>query len=133
MSLVLFLHLLGSHCYFFYIVFCFIFEPKHKIMIKDTFQQEVYDVVAAIPSGQVVTYGQIAYLVGKPQCSRMVGHAMHNLPSEFHLPCHRVVNSRGRLAPFWEEQRTLLEIEGVKFKRNGCVDLKVSQWQFMNE
>lgn len=48
-------------------------------MIKDTFQQEVYNVVAAIPSGQVVTYGQIAYLVGKPQCSRMVGHAMHKV------------------------------------------------------
>ena len=45
-------------------------------MDKDTFQQEVYNVVAAIPPGRVVTYGQIAYLVGRPQCSRMVGHAM---------------------------------------------------------
>lgn len=102
-------------------------------MDKDTFQQEVYNVVAAIPWGQVVTYGQIAYLVGKPQCSRMVGHAMHNAPPEVQLPCHRVVNSQGRLAPCWEEQKTLLEIEGVKFKPNGCVDLKVSQWPFMNE
>ena len=33
-------------------------------MDKDTFQQEVYNVVAAIPPGRVVTYGQIAYLVG---------------------------------------------------------------------
>ena len=41
-------------------------------MDKDTFQQEVYNVVAAIPPGRVVTYGQIAYLVGRPQCSRMV-------------------------------------------------------------
>ena len=37
-------------------------------MDKDTFQQEVYNVVAAIPPGRVVTYGQIAYLVGRPQC-----------------------------------------------------------------
>ena len=49
-------------------------------MDKDTFQQEVYNVVAAIPPGRVVTYGQIAYLVGRPQCSRMVGHAMHDVP-----------------------------------------------------
>lgn len=102
-------------------------------MDKDLFQQEVYNVVAAIPSGRVVTYGQIAYLVGRPQCSRMVGHAMHNVPAELDLPCHRVVNSQGRLVPFWEEQRGLLESEGVKFRRNGCVDMKVSQWEFMKE
>lgn len=102
-------------------------------MDKDNFQQEVYSIVAAIPPGRVVTYGQIAYLIGRPQCSRMVGHAMHNVPAELHLPCHRVVNSQGRLAPFWEEQRLLLEREGVRFRKNGCVDMKVSQWEFMEE
>lgn len=102
-------------------------------MDKDTFQQEVYNVVSAIPQGRVVTYGQIAYLVGKPQCSRMVGQAMHNVPRELHLPCHRVVNSQGRLAPCWEEQRVLLKEEGVKFRQNGCVDMKASQWEFMRE
>lgn len=102
-------------------------------MDKDTFQKEVYNVVASIPAGQVVTYGQIAYLVGKPQCSRMVGQVMHNVPPELHLPCHRVVNSQGRLAPCWQEQRILLEEEEVKFRQNGCVDMKVSQWEFMRE
>lgn len=102
-------------------------------MDKDNFQQEVYTIVAAIPSGRVVTYGQIAYLIGRPQCSRMVGHAMHNLSAELHLPCHRVVNSQGRLAPCWEEQRLLLEREGVRFRKNGCVDMKASQWEFMEE
>lgn len=102
-------------------------------MDKDNFQQEVYNIVAAIPSGRVVTYGQIAYLIGRPQCSRMVGHAMHNVPAELHLPCHRVVNSQGRLAPCWEGQRSLLEREGVKFRKNGCVDMKASQWEFMEE
>ena len=43
------------------------------------FLQDVYSVVAAIPTGCVVTYGQIAYLVGRPQCSRVVGQAMHNV------------------------------------------------------
>ena len=66
-------------------------------MNRTTFLQDVYSVVAAIPEGCVVTYGQIASLVGRSQCSRMVGQAMHNVPEELHLPCHRVVNSRGRL------------------------------------
>lgn len=102
-------------------------------MDKKTFQQDVYSVVEAIPPGKVVTYGQIAALVGKPRCSRMVGQSMHNVPSGLRLPCHRVVNSQGRLAPCWEEQRILLEEEGVKFRKNGCIDMKAFQWQFMEE
>ena len=51
-------------------------------MNRTTFLQDVYSVVAAIPEGCVVTYGQIASLVGRPQCSRMVGQAMHNVPEE---------------------------------------------------
>lgn len=102
-------------------------------MDKEEFRQEVYNVIASIPAGRVLTYGQIAYLIGKPQCSRMVGHALHNVPDELHLPCHRVVNSQGRPAPFWEEQRRLLEDEGVRFRQNGCVDMKNFQWAFMEE
>ena len=102
-------------------------------MNRTTFLQDVYSVVAAIPEGCVVTYGQIASLVGRPQCSRMVGQAMHNVPEELHLPCHRVVNSRGRLVPGCTEQRVLLEYEGVRFKTNGFVDMKKSQWEFMKE
>ena len=102
-------------------------------MNRTTFLQDVYSVVAAIPEGCVVTYGQIASLVGRPQCSRMVGQAMHNVPEELHLPCHRVVNSRGSLVPGWTEQRVLLENEGVRFKTNGFVDMKKSQWEFMKE
>ena len=97
-------------------------------MEREDFQQEVYDVVAAIPRGRVTTYGQVARLAGRPQCSRMVGHALHHLPAQLHLPCHRVVNSQGRTAPGWEQQRSLLEREGLQFKKNGCVDLKRFQW-----
>ncbi len=99
-------------------------------MNRTTFLQDVYSVVAAIPEGCVVTYGQIASLV---ELQRMVGQAMHNVPEELHLPCHRVVNSRGRLVPGWTEQRVLLENEGVRFKTNGFVDMKKSQWEFMKE
>ena len=102
-------------------------------MDQASFRDEVYSVVASIPAGRVLTYGQIAYLVGKPQCSRMVGQAMHNAPKGRNLPCHRVVNSQGRPAPFWPEQRELLEKESVIFKKNGCVDIKVYGWEILKE
>ena len=98
-------------------------------MNHSVFLQDVYSVVAAIPTGCVVTYGQIAYLVGRPQCSRMVGQAMSRVPKELHPFCHRVINSQGRLVPGWEEQRNLLEKEGITFKKNGCVDLKKHNWR----
>lgn len=98
-------------------------------MDKLTFHQEVYNIVKQIPEGCVITYGQIARLIGKPQCSRMVGQAMFHAPEEFHLPCHRVVNSQGRPAPFWAEQQGLLEKEGITFKKNGNVDLAKHSWK----
>lgn len=98
-------------------------------MSKTDFYNEIYDIVREIPQGQVVTYGQLAKLARKPQGSRMVGQALCNVPSEFNLPCHRVVNSQGRVAPHWPEQRELLEKEGVAFKKNGCVDLHGHLWK----
>ena len=79
--------------------------------MKADFYTEVYNIVKEIPEGNVVTYGQLAKLARRPQCSRMVGQAMFNAPRELNLPCHRVVNSQGRLAPNWTEQRELLEKE----------------------
>ena len=96
--------------------------------MKADFYTEVYNIVKQIPEGNVVTYGQLAELARRPQCSRMVGQAMFNAPRELNLPCHRVVNSQGRLAPNWTEQRELLEKEGIAFKKNGCVDLKKHIW-----
>lgn len=98
-------------------------------MDKSSFNEEVYNIVKQIPEGYVISYGQIARLIGRPQCSRMVGQAMFHAPERLHLPCHRVVNSQGRLAPFWEEQRTLLEQEGIAFRKNGCVDLDKHAWK----
>ena len=97
-------------------------------MKKEEFYHRVYEIVNQIPIGKVTTYGAIARIMGQPQCSRMVGQAMHYASFFAEAPCHRVVNSQGRLAPHWNEQRTLLNQEGVSFKENGCVDLKVHLW-----
>ena len=97
----------------------------------ETFRQDVYSVVAAIPRGKLITYGQIAMLVGRPQNARLVGYVLHHAPDSLHLPCYRVVNSDGRCAPHWDKQRSLLKAEGVTFRPNGCVDMRKHQWLFM--
>lgn len=99
-----------------------------KETLSAQFCREVYDIVALIPRGRVTTYGEIATLLGKPQCSRMVGKALKQVPEGELLPCHRVVNAQGRLVPGWEEQRALLLAEGVCLKRNVTVDWKQCRW-----
>jgi methylated-DNA-protein-cysteine methyltransferase-like protein len=94
-------------------------------MNNNEFSQMVYNLVAKIPYGRVTTYGLIALMLGFPQNARQVGQALHNAPQYLDLPCHRVVNHSGKLAPFWPEQRQLLENEGVHFNSFGNVDMNV--------
>jgi methylated-DNA-protein-cysteine methyltransferase-like protein len=93
------------------------------------FFEEVYRIVRDIPEGSVMTYGMIALMLGNPAASRIVGYAMSSAPMELHLPCHRVVNKEGSMAPgdiFGGalKQRQMLEMEGVTFKENGCIDME---------
>ena len=99
-----------------------------KESFSASFRKEVYEVVSQIPVGKVSTYGGIALLLGVPQCSRMVGRALKEVPDELSIPCHRVVNTAGRLVPGWVEQKQLLLAEEVSFKANGCVNLKEHLW-----
>lgn len=95
---------------------------------RQSFFTEVYAVVKQIPYGTVTTYGTIAAWCGRPQCSRMVGQALHNVPATQSVPCHRVVNASGRLAPGWAEQQSLLADEGITFMRSGCVNMTKHRW-----
>lgn len=95
------------------------------------FREAVYSIVAAIPKGKVMSYGQISDLVDAPGHARLVGHVLSGAPPIY--PCHRVVNSVGRTVPGWPEQRMLLEKEGVKFKSNGHVDMKTFRWSPENQ
>ena len=92
-----------------------------KASLSTSFCQEVYQVVREIPVGKVSTYGGIAALLGMPQCSRMVGRALKQIPDDLSAPCHRVVNASGRLVLGWTEQKQLLLEEGISFKQNGCI------------
>jgi len=60
-----------------------------------TFTEKVYDVVAKIPRGKTMTYGEVACRAGNPRAARAVGNIMHNNSDTERVPCHRVVRSDG--------------------------------------
>lgn len=92
-------------------------------------KEKVYAFLKTIPEGRVATYGQIAAHLGNKNLSRVVGNILHNNPDPASFPCHRVVNSKGKVAEHFafgggEAQRKLLEQEGIVFESNGTVDLE---------
>ncbi len=101
--------------------------------VHDSVYRRIYSVVTRIPYGKVASYGQIAALVDR--CTpRMVGYAMARLPSDQDLPWHRVINSKGMISlrvdgKPCDEQRYLLEAEGVQFNKKGQVDLQEVRWK----
>ena len=88
------------------------------------FFEQVYAVVAQIPYGKVVSYGQIALILGRPRAARQVGWAMRCCPD--HLPWQRVVLADGTVAGGMHAnlRKKLLESEGVAFLPDGRVDMQ---------
>jgi methylated-DNA-protein-cysteine methyltransferase related protein len=103
------------------------------------FNNQVWEIVRQVPPGKVTTYGQIARMIpppgDMPQRSydafgpRWVGGAMAACPGD--VPWQRVINSKGEISlrPGAEEQRHLLEEEGVEFNARGRVDLARFGWK----
>jgi methylated-DNA-protein-cysteine methyltransferase related protein len=80
--------------------------------VDRSFEQAVHRVVAAVPAGEVVTYGEVAAEAGRPGAARAVGRIMAT--SDGALPWWRVVAADGRLVPGHEaEHRRRLTAEGV--------------------
>ncbi len=101
-----------------------------------TFFELVYEAVRLIPEGKVASYGQIAKLCGSPRSSRAVGYALHVNPLPGIVPCHRVVNREGRLAPAFAfggalVQKELLEREGVEvFEKDGLFYVSMEKFRW---
>lgn len=97
------------------------------------FCADVYKAVQQVPLGKVATYAQIALMSGHNGAARAVGNALHVNPTPGVVPCHRVVNASGRLAPDFafggvDAQKRLLESEGVRVV-DGVVDLCKYQYR----
>ena len=92
-------------------------------LVTDSPTKRIYEAVKRIPKGKVATYGKVAEMAGNKKMSRAVGNALHKNPDPENIPCFRVVNSKGELAPEFAfggmgEQRKLLEAEGIEVKNN---------------
>jgi methylated-DNA-protein-cysteine methyltransferase related protein len=87
--------------------------------------QMIWDVISAIPRGQVSTYGAVARAAGLPGRARLTGFALRLAPDDRSLPWHRVVGAGGRIVFVksslqHREQTKRLRAEGVVLK-NGRV------------
>ena len=97
-------------------------------IITDSPTKRIYEAVKKIPKGHVATYGRIAEMAGEPKMARAVGNALHKNPDPEHIPCFRVVNSKGELSGAFafggeNEQARRLMADGVEVV-SGKVDLK---------
>jgi methylated-DNA-protein-cysteine methyltransferase related protein len=101
----------------------------------------IWVVVAQVPRGRVVTYGQIARMAGLPNGARTVGWAMRALPNNHRVdgrpvPWHRVINAQGGISLRGGEdgggasrQRAALRREGVRVGLGGRIDLRRYLWR----
>ncbi len=99
-------------------------DPKYR--------ERVYAIVREIPKGRVMTYGQLAIILGEGYTARTVGFVMHGADTD-KVPWQRVINSQGKcstgkLTVPVDLQQTLLEAEGIEFNAAGKCDLGRYQW-----
>jgi|TARA_Y100000739_G_C20607898_1_gene466752 methylated-DNA-protein-cysteine methyltransferase-like protein len=93
----------------------------------------IYTIIASIPKGCVVSYGQVAALAGYPNNARLVGRLLKEMPKDSTIPWHRVVNSQGKIAfakgsAQYQTQREKLLSEDVTFN-NQRINMAKHRWQ----
>lgn len=98
------------------------------------FYEAVYALVCEIPKGRVMTYGQIAAILGSPRAARAVGYAMGASGRYEDVPWQRVINHKGGISARGEVERPdlqmkLLQVEGVIFNENDQCNLKQYRWE----
>lgn len=100
----------------------------------NNFYDAVYRLVRDIPRGRVMTYGQVATILGSPRAARAVGYALLMCGKKDRVPWQRVINARGGISVGGDPdrprlQRALLEKERVKFNEEDCCDLRKYRWE----
>ena len=99
---------------------------------EKSYRERVYKIVREIPPGRVMTYGQIAEMLGEGYTARTVGYVMHAAQTD-NVPWQRVINSQGgcstaKLFMPYNVQQKMLEDEGVIFSEKGKCDLENYRW-----
>jgi methylated-DNA-[protein]-cysteine S-methyltransferase len=97
------------------------FDLPLSVRGGSAFERAVWAGIAAIPYGEMRTYGEIAAGVGDREAARAVGIACNRNPLPILVPCHRVVGAGGKLVGFGgglPRKRFLLELEArVRIER----------------
>jgi methylated-DNA-protein-cysteine methyltransferase-like protein len=99
---------------------------------EQSYRERVYQIVREIPLGKVMTYGQIAEILGEGYTARTVGYVMHAANTE-NVPWQRVINAKGgcstaMITMIVNLQQKMLEDEGIEFSEKGFCDLKIYRW-----
>lgn len=95
----------------------------------------IYQIVHQIPKGRVATYGQAADLANLYGKARLVGYALYCVDMRSDIPWHRVINAKGEISQSPSRagadylQRSLLELEGIKFSSEGKINLQEYLWR----
>jgi methylated-DNA-[protein]-cysteine S-methyltransferase len=92
------------------------FDIGVDLRLTRDFGRSVLKELAAVPFGEVTTYGALAARAGKPRAARAVGTIMNRNPIPIVLPCHRVVGANGSLVGYaggLERKQLLLTLEGA--------------------
>ena len=97
------------------------------------FTQRVIERIKSIPEGNVCTYGTIALLAGQPNGARQVTRIIHAMSRKHDLPWHRIINAKGLIslpkAHGYDQQKALLQSEGVAFDAQDRIDLNTYLWK----
>ncbi|MBV9957141.1 MAG: MGMT family protein [Acidobacteria bacterium] len=106
-------------------------EAPRAVQETHAYRERVYEIVRRIPAGRVMTYGQIAEMLGEGYTPRTVGYVMH--AAEEDVPWQRVINSQGacstgRIVLPPDKQQRLLEAEGIAFDARARCDLGQYRW-----
>jgi len=100
--------------------------------MAEEYTEKVLHIIKNIPRGKVLTYGGVAALAGNPRGARQVSRILHSMTRKHRLPWHRVINSKGYISlpsnRGYEEQRNLLEQEGIRFSLRDRIDLETYMW-----
>jgi methylated-DNA-protein-cysteine methyltransferase-like protein len=93
----------------------------------------VLRIVALIPEGKLVSYGQVAMMAGYPRAARQVGWVLHGLPRGTEIPWQRVINTNGYIPSRGrefeaKEQIILLRDEGIEVDDYGQLDIERYRW-----
>ncbi|SIQ09777.1 methylated-DNA-protein-cysteine methyltransferase related protein [Peribacillus simplex] len=98
----------------------------------ESFTERVITIIQHIPSGKVMTYGQIGQLAGSPRGARQVVRILHSSSKKHDLPWHRVINAKGEIGikaeGAAEHQKAMLESEGITFTERNTIDLEVFRY-----